>query len=96
MPPAADAPAAPAAKAAPLSDVIVTSGAGELDLADPDVRDLLVSLVDDEIALAKAYRGQGQTLDAILQLNEAEKACTALGLDDTLTEVKRLLGELQL
>jgi len=79
-----------------LSDVIVTSGDGQVDLADPDVRALLVSLVDDEIALARAYRSQGQTLDAILQLTEAEKACTALGLDDTLAEVKTLLGELQL
>ena len=57
---------------------------------------LLTSLVDDEVALAKAYRSQGQTLDAILQLTEAEKACTALGLDDTLGEVKALLGELQI
>ena len=91
----AASPEAPADAAAPLSDVIVTSGDGQVDLADPDVRALLVSLVDDEIALAKAYRGQGQTLDAILQLTEAEKACTALGLDDTLAEVKALLGELQ-
>jgi hypothetical protein len=95
-PPADAAPAAPPAEAAPLSDVIVTSGDGQVDLADPDVRALLVSLVDDEIALAKAYRSQGQTLDAILQLTEAEKACMALGLDDTLGEVKALLGELQI
>ena len=74
----------------------MTSGDGQLDLADPDVRALLTSLVDDEVALAKAYRSQGQTLDAILQLTEAEKACTALGLDDTLGEVKALLGELQI
>jgi hypothetical protein len=95
-PPVESAPAASPAEAAPLSDVIVTSGDGQVDLADPDVRALLVSLVDDEIALAKAYRSQGQTLDAILQLTEAEKACTALGLDDTLADVKALLGELQL
>jgi len=95
-PPAEAAPAAAATEAAPLSDVSVTSGDGQVDLADPDVRALLVSLVDDEIALARAYRSQGQTLDAILQLTEAEKACTALGLDDTLAEVKTLLGELQL
>ena len=59
------------------------------------MRALLVSLVDDEIELAKVCRGQGQTLDAILQLTEAEKTCTALGLDTTLAEVRALLAELQ-
>jgi hypothetical protein len=96
-PPAATptSPEAPADAAAPLSDVIVTSGSGQVDLADPDVRALLVSLVDDELALAGAYRDQGQTLDAILQLNEAEKACEALGLNTKLAEVKALLAQLQ-
>ena len=93
-PPANEPAAAPDAPA-PLSEVIVTSSHEAVDLADPDVRALLVSLVGDEIALAKACRAQGQTLDAILQLTEAEKACTALGLDDTLAEVKALLAELQ-
>ena len=59
------------------------------------MRALLVSLVDDEIRLAKACRSQAQSLDAILQLTEAEKACIALGLDDSLAEVKALLAELQ-
>ena len=90
-PGAAAAPDAPA----PLSDIIVTSSHEEVDLADPDVRALLVSLVDDEIGLAKACRAQGQVLDAILQLTEAEKACAALGLDDKLAEVRTLLAELQ-
>ncbi len=87
----------PAAAPAPasLSDVIVTSSNEEIDLADPNVRALLVSLVDDEIALAKQCRVQGQALDAIIQLTEAEKTCTALGLDDRLAEVKVLLAELQ-
>ena len=85
----------PAATPASLSDVIVTNSHEEVDLADPDVRALLVSLVDDEIELAKVCRAQGQTLDAIIQLTEAEKTCTALGLDDTLTQVRALLAELQ-
>ncbi len=80
---------------ASLSDVIVTSSHEEVDLADPDVRALLVSLVDDEIRAGQGVPRPGQTLDAILQLTEAEKACTALGLDDTLAEVKALLAELQ-
>lgn len=87
-PATADAPAL-------LSDVIVTNSHEEVDLADPDVRALLVSLVDDEIGLAKVCRAQGQVLDAILQLTEAEKTCAALGLDDSLAEVKALLAELQ-
>ena len=90
-----DAHVPPVATPASLSDVIVTSSHEEVDLADPDVRALLVSLIDDEIELAKVCRAQGQTLDAILQLTEAEKTCTALGLDNTLTEVRALLAELQ-
>jgi hypothetical protein len=91
------APVAPAAADDPalLSDIIVTSGSEEIDLADPDVRDLLTQLVDDEIELAKACHAQGQILDAILQLTEAEKASAALRLDDRLATVKALLAELQ-
>ncbi len=92
--PAAATPAAPD-DPAPLSDIIVTSDSEEIDLADPDVRELLTQLVDDEIELAKACRAQGQILDAILQLTEAEKASAALGLDDRLATVKALLAELQ-
>jgi hypothetical protein len=95
--PAEAAPVAPATAddQALLSDIIVTSGSEEIDLADPDVRDLLTQLVDDEIELAKACHAQGQILDAILQLTEAEKASAALRLDDRLATVKALLAELQ-
>ena len=91
------APAVPAAADEPalLSDIIVTSGSDEVDLADPDVRELLTQLVDDEIALARTCQAQGQALDAILQLTEAEKASAALGLDDRLATVKALLADLQ-
>jgi hypothetical protein len=88
VPAAADDPAL-------LSDLIVTSGSEEVDLADPDVRELLTQLVDDEIALARECQAQGQALDAILQLTEAEKASAALGLDDRLATVKALLADLQ-
>ncbi len=94
--PEAVAPIAAAADdPALLSDIIVTSGSEEVDLADPDVRDLLTQLVDDEIALARECQAQGQALDAILQLTEAEKASAALGLDDRLATVKALLADLQ-
>ncbi len=56
---------------------------------------LLVQLVADEIELAKVCRAQGEVLDAILQLTEAEKTSAALGLDDSLAEVRALLAELQ-
>jgi hypothetical protein len=78
-----------------LSEIIVTTGDGEVDLSDPAVRGLLSQLVSDEIELAKACRDQAQTLDAILQLTEAEKICEALGLDEQLAEVRTLLSELQ-
>ena len=95
-----EAPMAAAPTAQPetptlLSDIIVTTGDGEVDLSDPAVRDLLSQLVSDEIELAKACRDQEQTLDAILQLTEAEKICEALRLDDQLAEVRRLLADLQ-
>ena len=95
--PAEAAPVAPAPADDPalLSDIIVTSGSEEIDLADPAVRDLLTQLVDDEIELARTCHAQGQVLDAILQLTEAEKASAALGLDDRLATVKALLAELQ-
>ena len=80
---------------APLSDILVTTGDAEVDLTDPAVRRLLGQLVDDEIELARQCRAQAQTLDAILQLTEAEKVCEALGLDDRLVEVRGLLAELQ-
>jgi len=56
---------------------------------------MLEELVTSEIALAEAYRQQGQILDAILQLTEAEKACTALGNDEQSQRIKALMKELQ-
>jgi len=86
-------PAEPAA--APLSDIIVTTNQQEIDLTDPEVRQMLEELVANEIALAEAYRQQGQILDAILQLTEAEKACKALGDDEQAERIKALMKELQ-
>ena len=80
---------------APLSDIIVTTNQQEIDLTDPDVRAMLEELVGDEIALAEVYQRQGQTLDAILQLTEAEKACTALGDTERAEKIKAMMKELQ-
>jgi hypothetical protein len=89
--PPEDADATPA----PLSDIIVTTNRAEVDLTDPDVRAMLQELVHDEIALAEVYRTQGQTLDAILQLTEAEKACNALGDAEQAQRIQAMLSELQ-
>ena len=76
-----------------LSDIIVTTGDGEVDLSDSGgARACSPSSSSDEIELAKACRDQAQTLDAILQLTEAEKICEALGLDEQLAEVRALLA----
>ena len=89
-------PPAPApATAAQLSDVMVTSDHDEIDLGDPDVRAMLAGLMRDEIELARIQQAEGQTLEAILELTEAEKIAVSLDLDDCVAEVRGLLAELQ-
>ena len=73
----------------------MTSGSEEVDLADPDVRDAAHPAGRRRDRPGPRLPGQGQALDAILQLTEAEKTSTALGLDDRLATVKALLAELQ-
>jgi hypothetical protein len=93
--PAAETDAAAEQATSPLSDIIVTTNRQEIDLTDPETRALLEELVRDEIALAEVYKQQGQTLDAILQLTEAEKACAALGMDDQAERIRTMMTELQ-
>jgi len=81
-------------KGVPLSDVIVTTNQQKVDLEDPEVRRLLKDLIEYEIQLAQQYKGQGQTLDAILQLTEAEKACNALGLTSKARLIRAMIKEL--
>ena len=57
----------------PLSDIIVTTSSKMVDLADPDVRRMLTELVTFEIDQASEFRRTGQSIDAVLQLTEAEK-----------------------
>ena len=80
---------------AQLSDVMVTSDHDEIDLSDPDVRAMLARLMRDEIELARIQQAEGQTLDAILELTEAERIAVSLGLEDCVAEVRGLLAELQ-
>ena len=54
-----------------------------VDLQDPEVRRMLTDLVKFEIDQATQFRRQGQTIDAVLQLTEAEKISRALGMDES-------------
>ena len=53
-----------------------------VDLQDPEVRRMLTELVTFEIDQAADFRRRGQTIDAVLQLTEAEKVSRALGMTD--------------
>ena len=57
----------------PLSSIIVTTSRKMVDVQDPEVRRMLTDLVKFEIDQATQFRRDGQTIDAVLQLTEAEK-----------------------
>jgi len=79
----------------PLSDIIVTTSRKVIDLDDPEIRRMLTDLVKFEIDQATRYREQGQTLDAVLQLTEAEKISRALGMTESAGAIHLMLGDLQ-
>ena len=79
----------------PLSSIIVTTSNKIVDLDDPEIRRMLTDLVTFEIDQAEQFREQGQTIDAVLQLTEAEKICRALGKEDTAGEIRDMMRELQ-
>ena len=83
------------ARTVPLSDIIVTTSDKFVDLDDPEVRRMLADLVTFEIDQAAQYRQQGQTIDAVLQLTEAEKICKALGMHDTALRIGRMMDDLK-
>lgn len=91
------APQRPAApdRLVPLSSIIVTTSTKMVDLDDPEIRRMLTDLVTFEIDQATQFREQGQNLDAVLQLTEAEKICRALGREDTAREIRRMMRGLQ-
>ena len=66
----------------PLSNIIVTTSNKMVDLQDPEVRRMLTDLVTFEIDQATQFREQGQTIDAVLQLTEAEKICRRSAMSD--------------
>ena len=79
----------------PLADIIVTTSRKVIDLDDPEVRRMLTDLVKFEIDQATRYREQGQNLDAVLQLTEAEKISRALGMSESAQAIHLMMRELQ-
>jgi hypothetical protein len=83
------------ARMVPLSDIIVTTSHKMVDLKDPEVRRMLTDLVKDEIDQATHYRQQGQTIDAVLQLTEAEKISRALDMHESAAAIRTMMADLQ-
>jgi len=79
----------------PLSDVMCTTSGKLVDLADPDVRQMLTDLVTFEIDQAAEYRRQGQASDAIVQLAEAEKISSALGMHDSAAQIHAMMEQIR-
>lgn len=79
----------------PLSDIIVTTSSKMVDLRDPEVRRMLANLVKFEIDQATQYRELGQTIDAVLQLTEAEKISRALGMEEAAEHIRTMMRDLQ-
>jgi hypothetical protein len=79
----------------PLADIIVTTSRKVIDLDDPEVRRMLTDLVKFEIDQATRYREQGQRIDAVLQLTEAEKISRALGMNESAGAIRRMMKDLQ-
>jgi len=97
--PAASKEAAPesgaGARRVPLSDIIVTTSNKMVDLQDPEVRRMLTDLVKYEIDQATHCRQQGQTIDAVLQLTEAEKISRALDMRESAAAILKMMEDLQ-
>jgi hypothetical protein len=85
----------PRIRRVPLSDIIVTTSDKVVDLADPEVRKMLTDLVKFEIDQATSYQLQGQVLDAVLQLTEAEKISKALGMRDAADAIHKMVQDLK-
>ncbi len=76
----------------PLSDIIVTTSSKMVDLDDPEVRRMLTELVTFEIDQAAEFRRTGQTIDAVLQLTEAEKVSRALGMTESAERIRAMMA----
>ena len=86
---------AAASRKVPLSDIIVTTSSKVIDVDDPEVRHMLMDLVKFEIDQATRYREQGQTIDAVLQLTEAEKISRALGMQESAAAIHTMMQDLK-
>lgn len=78
-----------------LSSIMATTSSKMVDLADPDIRRMLTDLVALEIDQAVELRRRGLTVDAIMQLSEAEKISGALRLDDSSVKIRSMIDELR-
>jgi len=85
----------PPQRMVPLSDVIVTTNRKLVDLGDSEVRRMLTELVRYEIDQAAEFSAAGQSVDAVLQLTEAEKVSRALDMDETAERIRAMMRELQ-
>ena len=85
----------PGGRRVPLSDIIVTTSNKMVDLQDQEVRRMLTDLVKYEIDQATQYRQQGQTIDAVMQLTEAEKISRALDMKESAAAIRRMMEDLQ-
>jgi hypothetical protein len=79
----------------PLSSIIVTTSRKMVDVQDPEVRRMLTDLVKFEIDQATQFRRDGQTIDAVLQLTEAEKISRALGMEESARRIHEMMQEIQ-
>ena len=79
----------------PLSDIIVTTSSKMVDLQDPEVRRMLTDLVKYELDQATHYRRQGQTIDAVLQITEAEKISRALDMKGSAAAIRKMMDDLR-
>ena len=84
----------PGSRLVPLSDIIVTTSGKLVDLQDPEVRRMLTELVTFEIDQAAEFRRRGQTIDAVLQLTEAEKISRALGMTEAARRIHAMMREI--
>ena len=82
----------PGGRLVPLSDIIVTTSSKTVDLDDPEVRRMLTELVTFEIDQAAEFRRTGQTIDAVLQLTEAEKVSRALGMTESAERIRAMMA----
>ena len=56
---------------------------------------MLTDLVTFEIDQATQFRQQGQTIDAVLQLTEAEKISRALGMHESAEHIHEMMKEMR-